>query len=214
MSFNPKKTEIVYFTNKNLPENIEFHLDNQNIPIVHSHKHLRIMLSGDCKWNEQICNISKNISKHLSVLRKLKYKLNRLNLEKLYLTFIRPLFEYGCEIWDNCGINNSENLEKLQREAARIVTGLPYYCKIESIYLETGWEQLSERRKRRRLQLFYNITNGNAPQYLQNLIPPSVATLSRYDLRNNTDLIVPFCRLERTRTSFFPETIRCWNELN
>ena len=66
----------------------------------------------------------KNISKHLSVLRKLKYKLNRLNLEKLYLTFIRPLFEYGCEIWDNCGINNSENLEKLQREAARIVTGL------------------------------------------------------------------------------------------
>jgi hypothetical protein len=47
------------------------------------------------------------------------------NLDKLYLVYIRPLFEYACELWDNCGIGNSQKLEQLQLEAARIVTVLP-----------------------------------------------------------------------------------------
>jgi hypothetical protein len=41
----------------------------------------------------------------------------------MYLVYIRPLFEYACEIWDNCGIGYSDKLEKLQLDAARIVTG-------------------------------------------------------------------------------------------
>jgi hypothetical protein len=39
----------------------------------------------------------------------------------LYLVYIRPLFEYACEVWDNCGIGYSDKLEKLQLDAARIV---------------------------------------------------------------------------------------------
>jgi hypothetical protein len=39
-------------------------------------------------------------------------------------------------------------------EAARVVTGLPIFTKTEILYIETGWELLSVRRKRRKLQLF------------------------------------------------------------
>jgi hypothetical protein len=28
--------------------------------------------------------------------------------------YIKPLFEYACELWDNCGIGNSQKLEQLQ----------------------------------------------------------------------------------------------------
>jgi hypothetical protein len=34
------------------------------------------------------------------------------------------------------------------------------------IYKELGWESLTERRKRRKLQMFYNMQNDNAPMYL------------------------------------------------
>jgi hypothetical protein len=51
-------------------------------------------------------------------MRKLKYRLSRQNLEKLYLVYILPIFE----IWDNCGVCYSTKLEKLQLDAARIVT--------------------------------------------------------------------------------------------
>jgi hypothetical protein len=69
-------------------------------------------------------------------LRKLKFKLNRQYLENIYITFIRPILEYGSEVWDNCGAVNSDRLEKVQTEAARIVTGLTSYASLDSIYCE------------------------------------------------------------------------------
>jgi hypothetical protein len=38
----------------------------------------------------------------------------------------------------------------LQLEAARIVTGLPIYSSAESLYFETGWSKLEDRRKSRK----------------------------------------------------------------
>ena len=143
-----------------------------------------------------------NITKHLGILLKLKFSLNRSNLEKMYLVYIRPLFEYACEVWDNCGIGYSDKLEKLQLDAARIVTGLPIFRKSEYLYAETGWETISERRYRRKLQLFFNIKCGMAPGYLRHLVPPTIQSTTIYPLRNCDNLIVPFCRLSITNSSF------------
>ena len=127
MSFNPDKTEII-FSNTDIPDfNLTF--NGRTIPITNSHKHLGVTFSSDAKCNIHIENILLSIYKHLNVLRKLKYKLSRKNLEKLYLIFIRPIFEYACEVWDNCGVGNSNKLDQLQLvEAARIVTGLPIFA--------------------------------------------------------------------------------------
>ena len=43
--------------------------------------------------------------------------------------------ESACEVWDNCGIGYSDKLEKLQLDAARIVTGLPIFFQNRSIYM-------------------------------------------------------------------------------
>jgi hypothetical protein len=68
------------------------------------------------------------------MLRKFKIKLNRENLEKIYFTYIRPLLEYACELWDGCTILDLNKIEQIQHEAARIVTGLPKFASIESLY--------------------------------------------------------------------------------
>jgi hypothetical protein len=47
--------------------------------------------------------------------------------------------EYASEVWDNCGQANCNRLEKIQIEAARIVTGLSIYASFDSIYKETGY---------------------------------------------------------------------------
>jgi hypothetical protein len=54
------------------------------------------------------------------------------------------------------GVELTAKLEKLQLEAARIVTGLPAYA---------GWEKLIDRRNRRCICLMYNIhvVNNSAP---------------------------------------------------
>ena len=72
----------------------------------------------------------------------------------------------------HCSVGNYNKLDQLQLEAARIVTGLPIFASSILIYKELGWESLTERRKGRKLQMFYKIQNNNAPGYLCDLIPP------------------------------------------
>jgi hypothetical protein len=38
--------------------------------------------------------------------------LNRENLEKIYFTYIRPLLEYACELWDGCTILDLNKIEQ------------------------------------------------------------------------------------------------------
>jgi hypothetical protein len=132
---------------------------------VHKHKHLGVIFSNDCKWTKHIDVLIERTSKQLNILRRLKYRLKRDYLEKIYLVFIRPILEYASEVWDNCGQANCNRLKKIQIEAARIVTGLSIYASFDSIYKKTGWETLSTRRKVKKLLLFYKIVNKEAPDY-------------------------------------------------
>ena len=56
-------------------------------------------------------------------MRKLKFKHDRRSLQTIYISFIRPLLEYADVIWDNCSQTEAYELEKIQHEAVRIVTG-------------------------------------------------------------------------------------------
>ena len=47
-------------------------------------------------------------------------------LKILYNTLILPYFDYCCLVWNNCWITLKTNLQKLQNEAARIITGDTY----------------------------------------------------------------------------------------
>jgi hypothetical protein len=140
VKLNPTKTDIVYFNTRNIPPGLFFWIENTRIYPVKCHKHLGITLSADCKWLNHINTIIAKTSKQVAVLRKLKFKVSRNFLETMYLIFIRPLLEYAGEVWDNCTLADSERLEKIQLEAAFIVTSLTSYASILSIYKETGWE--------------------------------------------------------------------------
>ena len=111
------------------------------------------------------------------------------------------------DLWDNYGTCHSNKSEKLQLEAAIIVTRLPIFTKTDSVYFETIWEPLHTRHHRRKLQLFYKIYKGLAPQYLHHLILPTIQSTTIYPLRNGSDLTVPFCRLSSTNS------VREWNKL-
>ena len=87
--------------------------------------------------------------------------------------------EYASEVWDGCGLDVKNNLEKLQLEAGRIVTGLPIFASRESIYYETGWELLEDRRRFKRLNMFYSIHNQQCPQYLSDLMPHLITRVRR-----------------------------------
>lgn len=214
ITFNALKTEVMLISNVFHDYNFEFKLNNSSLEIVDVHKHLGVYISSDNKWNKHIESIIASASKQIAYLRKLKYILPEETLNKLYCTYIRPLLEYASEVWDGCTITDSNRLEQVQLTAARIVTGLPTFSSLCSLYSETGWETLAERRRNKKLTLLHKIINNKAPVYLQDLLPDTVGATSSYDLRNSANFEVPFTRLCSFETSFFPSTLKLWNELD
>ena len=155
VTFNPTKSESIIFSRKrNKPLHPPIVMDQKQINEVSSHKHLGVFLSNDCTWHEHMEYIKSKAWKRINVMRKLKFILDRRSLQTIYLTFIRPLLEYANVVWDNCTLYEVNELEKIQYEAARIVTGTTKLVSINSLLLETGWETLAYRRKKHKLQLF------------------------------------------------------------
>jgi hypothetical protein len=117
-------------------------------------------------------------------------------------------------------------IEQIQHEAARIVTGLPKFASIESLYVETGWEPLHSRRHSRKLNLFYKIRNNDSPLYLYDCLLPFIRVITKLpnsehireenelNLRNQTEFRNPFTRLQLFANSFFLFTIKSWNQLS
>jgi hypothetical protein len=59
----------------------------------------------EASWEKHIDMITGKAYKRISILRKLKFILDRKTLEKLNFIFVRPLLEYADVIWDNMSIS-------------------------------------------------------------------------------------------------------------
>ena len=99
------------------------------------------------------------------------------------MAFIRPHLDYCDVIYDEI-FNDSEHkkFESAQYSAALTITGAIRGTNTVKLYQELGLEPLQNRRKLRRLSLFYKIYNGQSPLYLYSLIPAK--KLDDYLLRN------------------------------
>ena len=213
VKFNAAKSESLLVSRKRIkPFHPPLVMNNEPIKEVLSHKHLGLFLSNDGKWHEHINYITSKAWSRIYVMRKLKFLLDRRSLETIYVSFIRPLLEYADVVWDNCTRYEVEAIEKIQLEAARIVTGTTKLVSIEELYNETGWETLEKRRTKHKLSLFYKMNNNMTPEYLSNLVPQPIETATNYNLRHVT-VHQPLSNSGLYYDSFIPSSIRLWNEL-
>lgn len=147
-------------------------------------------------------------------MKKLKFKLKRHTLNQIYVSHLRPILEYASIVWDNCTDYEKDNLEKIQYEAARIVTGLTRSVSVDKLIKEIGWVSLSDRRKIQKLTLVYKNIHGYLPNYLEELFPPNINDTNRYNLRNSQDFVTIARRTEIYSKSVIPSSIKLWNELD
>jgi hypothetical protein len=152
------------------------------VKFVDNHKHVGIVLNSQCKWLPHIDSIINTVKPRLNILRKFKFLLRRDTLNTLYVSYIRPTLEYNSAVWNGLTTADEDRLEKIQLEAARIITGLTLYTSRESLYRETGWQTLATRRR------------NLVPNYLTEIFPPSVGEVQHHMLRNNMNFVTPAAR--------------------
>ena len=187
-------------------------MNNVQINETQSHKHLGVTFSSMCLWTDHIENMCEKAWVRKNLMRALKFRISRTSLEKMYISFIRPLLEYCYSVWDNSSTETKKKLETIHIEAARTITGATKLCSIDKLLVELGWETLQSRRDKHKLVMFYKIMNGSTPAYLRDLVPNKCME-PNYNLRNSDSIRTIQANTNLFYDSFLPSTIRAWNSL-
>ena len=132
-------------------------------------------------------------------------------LRVAYKRLVHPILENGSPVWDPKNIHFQDELEKVQKRAARFVTGNYIYetGSMTGIIEQLKWESLKKRRKDSRLIMFYKDLKGTASMPTNDLVPPIRCTRNYHSLAFQT----PLAGADIYKSSFFPQTVRNQNFL-
>ena len=210
MVFHPGKCTTLPVTRKKQPLTNEYHLHNQRLATVDSAKYLGVTISHDLSWDEHINNICSKANKTLGFLRRnLRISATQLK-ETAYKSFVRPILEYACTVWDPHTKQNIMKIEAVQRRAARFVLRRYHNTSsVKSMIDKLGWDSLQQRRKTSRLAMLFKILHEEVCVDAAKLQPAP----PRQRRGHSQQIAQIQCRTLYRQQSFFPNTIRDWNDL-
>ena len=124
---------------------------------------------------------------------------------------VRPILDYAGSAWDPHTTSCIQQLEAVQRRAARFVTGdYRTTSSTSQMIQDLGWPSLQQRRQDAKLVMMYRIIYGlldiPASRYLHH---PAGTCTRGHALR----YLVPYCRTDVYLHPFFPSEIRLWNNV-
>ena len=146
---NPKKTTYTIFSlaNKELKANLL--IDGNKLPLDEEPTYLGITFDRRMTWKAQIDKSTRRGKIRLGLMKKLSgsswgadYNIQR----KLYVSYIRPVLEYGMTSWGTAAKTNFNKTSKVQNQASRIITGAIKSTPIQALNTTTGLQPLEDRR--------------------------------------------------------------------
>ena len=106
------------------------------------------------------------------------------------------------------------DIENIQLEAARIITGAIKGTPHNKIYNETKWTTTNDRRDRRNMITFYKLYHNLTPDYMKNMLPKKIRNLHTYNLRNKNDISKQPVKSTLRMNSFVSHMVDKWNSLD
>ena len=179
---------------------------------VDSARYLGVSISKDLTWNTHINEIVTKVNQILGFVKRNVKTKNQSVKELAYETFVRPKVEYASTVWSPYTKKNIDQIEMVQRRAARWVTNRYSSYDSVSAMLGLGWRSLENRRNDSRLAMFYKIQYGLVavpmPSYFER---PKKITC--HSLNNPLSFRQVYASADCYRFSFFPMTVVLWNRL-
>ena len=113
--------------------------------------------------------ISKKISSAIGALKRIRPFISESTALQIYQVLILPHFDYCRPVWDELSVTLSDELQKLQNRAARVITRSSYDTSASILLNRFNWDNLSTRRKKLKATLMLKMIKGLSPAYLQDL---------------------------------------------
>ena len=209
MEFHPQKCQVLRITNKVKPIVTNYTIHNETLQCTMDAKYLGVTLDSKMKWKKHVGNIANKANKTLGFLNRQINQGSKAIKKQCYETYVRPILEYASSVWDPFYNTEINELEKVQRRAARFVhKNYDPAADSHELVKELGWQSLTQRRKNNKLVAFHKALIGEIhipTHHLQN----------NHNRTRNSNLTfrLPDSKINSHLYSFFPSTIRLWNKL-
>ena len=109
---------------------------------------------------------SAKLSKSIALLKRAKCFVTHEALIKMYNSLVLPHFTYCSNVWKDGSCAHMEKLYKMQKRAARIVTGCSYETRSREIFERLGWEPIKNILKKREIITVFKALKGALPASL------------------------------------------------
>ena len=210
MRFQPVKCNIMQITRKRIKKiNASYNLEGTILDNVENIKYIGVTITNDLKWNTHVSNICTKANRTLGFLRRNLSACPQDVKESAYKGLVRPVLEYGSSVWDPSSIFLQEELEKVQKMAARFVTGNYIYetGSMTGILEQLKWESLKNRRRDSRIIMLYKGLKGAASIPTNDLAPPPPPLLGMSEITTHWHFKPPLLILTFTSAASFPRLL-------
>ena len=173
LTLNKEKTEFMIIGSRskisNLSRNPNIVIGNHSVERVQDKKVLGVKIDKELKWKDHIDAQCKKISKNVALIRRAKNFTIEQTLLTMYNALMLPHLTYCSNVWHDGNNTNMNKLVKLQKRAARVITGSNYEIRSSDIFKKLNWEPLETTLKKRELVMTFKAIRSFAPEYLSNL---------------------------------------------
>ena len=122
MAFHPDKCKVLHLGYNNSRHN--YYINGTEIQKVQEEKDLGVIISEDLKPKKHIAKIVKSANRLLGMIRRTITCKNKSNILNLYISLVRPILDYGAAIWNPHLKEDIQKIERIQRRATKMITGM------------------------------------------------------------------------------------------
>lgn len=216
MVVNVDKTKTMLISNNQklrtlTNRNLIVKVGEKTVEQVSHEKLLGIQIDEALTWDDQVKQVRKQVLYKLYILRKIKDYLP-INIRKLFFSYyVKPHLDYCNTVWGNTTKKNIEAINKLLKQAARLILCKDYSTPSDEMFKELGWSTFQENKTQREALLVYKALNNMAPPYLTQMFQ-YVHEVGRPGLRSTTDQKLYFPRAHPKSLRFSGP--RIWNNIS
>ena len=157
LTISPGKSVATLFTRKNkIPEKPNIFIGGSIVEYKDSAKYLGLILDRKMTWKHQIGATMSKARSRMGELRNTinTYKLSHDTSLTLYKTNVRPVLEYGSEVWGDTCETNLNRLDSIEHMGITAALGVNRLAKRTETNLEAKILPLKIRRKRKLIETF------------------------------------------------------------
>ena len=210
MSFNTDKCSILRIYRCHNPIEHQYKIGRHELTAVQHHPYLGVELTKELNWNRHISNIVGKANRTLGFVRRNLNNCPEEIKKHAYYALVRPHLEYASSAWDPHVQKQINEIEGVQRRAARFVKRC--YVRtpgtVTTLLNDLGWPTLQQRRKEARLTTMYKIMNGQTNLEL----PPYAKPKQRQTRQYHPKKFINIASNSNTyKFSFVARTLSDWN---